>query len=139
MKFLLFDREEKYIGNLKDVLEAKQTEEINGEDVLELTVLEQQVENISDEWGRNLLLDSEWERSADSITNNGVYYAQDLNSLRGEIYTLSFDAMSTNPDDVLHFGIARNQGNTSQRIGNNFKATDTYKRHTFTFYMNEEI
>ena len=38
MKFLLFDREENYIGKLKDVEVANHTEEINGEDVLEITL-----------------------------------------------------------------------------------------------------
>lgn len=39
--FLLFDRNENYISTLKDVLEASHTEEINGEDTLELTTLDQ--------------------------------------------------------------------------------------------------
>ena len=44
MKFILFDREENYIKNLRNVLEAKHTEEINGEDVLEITTLDHGVE-----------------------------------------------------------------------------------------------
>ena len=40
---LLFDRNENYISTLKDVLEARHTEEINGEDALELTTLDQRV------------------------------------------------------------------------------------------------
>ncbi len=43
MKFLIFDREENYISTLKDILEARHTEEINGEDTLELTTLDQRV------------------------------------------------------------------------------------------------
>ena len=41
--FLLFDRNEKYISTLKDILEARHTEEINGEDTLDLTTLDQSV------------------------------------------------------------------------------------------------
>lgn len=41
--FLFFDRNENYISTLKDVLEASHTEEINGEDTLELTTLDQRV------------------------------------------------------------------------------------------------
>lgn len=41
--FLLFDRNENYISTLKDILEARHTEEINGEDTLELTTLDQRV------------------------------------------------------------------------------------------------
>lgn len=40
----LFDKNEKYIGNLQYVLEAKHLEEINGEDVLTLTTLDNRVE-----------------------------------------------------------------------------------------------
>lgn len=39
MRFVLFDRNEELIGALIDVLKAKHTEEINGEDVLEITTL----------------------------------------------------------------------------------------------------
>jgi phage minor structural protein len=40
MKFLLFDRTETFIGHLKDVLSARHSEEINGEDILELNTLD---------------------------------------------------------------------------------------------------
>ena len=43
MKFLLFDRNENYISTLKDVTEAKHTEEINGEDTLEITTLDKNI------------------------------------------------------------------------------------------------
>lgn len=43
MKFLLFDRNENYISILKDVTEAKHTEEINGEDTLEITTLDKNI------------------------------------------------------------------------------------------------
>lgn len=43
MKFLIFDREENYLGTLKDVLEAKHTEEINGEDVLSIATLDKSI------------------------------------------------------------------------------------------------
>ncbi|HHX11536.1 MAG TPA: hypothetical protein GX731_01845, partial [Clostridiales bacterium] len=39
--FLLFDRNENYISTLKDILEARHTEEVNGEDTLDLTTLDQ--------------------------------------------------------------------------------------------------
>ena len=39
--FLLFDRNERYIGNLKNVLSARHPEELNGENVLELTTLDE--------------------------------------------------------------------------------------------------
>lgn len=38
--FLLFDRSEILIGHLKDVLTARHTEEINGENILEITILD---------------------------------------------------------------------------------------------------
>lgn len=38
---LLFDREENYLRKLKDVIEAKHTEEINGEDTLQVTTLDE--------------------------------------------------------------------------------------------------
>ena len=41
MTFLLFDRNERYIGNLKNVLSARHPEELNGENVLELTTLDE--------------------------------------------------------------------------------------------------
>lgn len=40
MKFLVFDREENLISILKDVIDAKHTEEINGQDTLEITTLD---------------------------------------------------------------------------------------------------
>jgi len=42
MKILLFDREEILQGTLKDVVEAKHTEEINGENILEITTFDTQ-------------------------------------------------------------------------------------------------
>lgn len=44
MKFLLFNKEEKLIGTLKNILEAKHTEEINGEDTLGLITLDQNIQ-----------------------------------------------------------------------------------------------
>ena len=43
MKFLLFDREENYVRSLSDVIEAKHTEEINGENTLQITTLDQSI------------------------------------------------------------------------------------------------
>ena len=40
MRFLLFDRDENYIGTVKDVTYARHLEEINGEDTLTLETLE---------------------------------------------------------------------------------------------------
>ncbi len=40
MRFMLFDRNEVFTGYLKDVLSARHSEEINGENVLELTTLD---------------------------------------------------------------------------------------------------
>ena len=41
MKILLFNRNEQYIATLKDVLSAKHTEELNGENVLEIETLDE--------------------------------------------------------------------------------------------------
>ena len=41
---LLFDREEKLIGTLKDIITAKHTEEINGENILEIITLDTNIE-----------------------------------------------------------------------------------------------
>ncbi len=41
MKILLFNRNEQYIATLKDVLSAKHTEELNGENILEIETLDE--------------------------------------------------------------------------------------------------
>ena len=41
MKILIFNRNEQYIATLKDVLSAKHTEELNGENVLEIETLDE--------------------------------------------------------------------------------------------------
>lgn len=44
MKLLLFNREEDYIGNIKYVVSATHPEELNGEDLLEITTLDNRIE-----------------------------------------------------------------------------------------------
>ena len=44
MKFILLDREEKYLGILKDVIKANHLEELNGQDILEIQTLDQRAE-----------------------------------------------------------------------------------------------
>jgi len=41
MKILLFNRNEQYIATLRGVLSAKHTEELNGENVLEIETLDE--------------------------------------------------------------------------------------------------
>ena len=74
--FKVFNRDEKYIGTLKDVIEAKHVEEINGEDALEITTLEQQINNFGG--GRNLLLNSN-----EDVNIQGATW-QDFNGLTWE-------------------------------------------------------
>lgn len=71
----LFDREEKYIGNLKYTLVANHYEEINGEDTLEFTTLDNQVEkgfrvvykDIYGHWKEFIIKGIEEEKKEDGI------------------------------------------------------------------------
>jgi hypothetical protein len=55
MRFLLFDRDEQYIGPLKQVISARNREVLNGENVLTISTLQHVEKNYrilyKDEWG----------------------------------------------------------------------------------------